>query len=878
MKIFIFLISIFLSINAASDVTNSESGQASNSVVRDSTKTYLRRSLESLKPIEKIITGDNIYVQEEKDFIQIIFPWETHVKAAFYKRGKYLYAFFDQPKKFTHEQKNQNIISIKNFDTVSYSFVVIELPEGFENFETFKLNEAWVVKSSNKPVDLEFNILNLQMTKIKMSKISLSNIKTEFANNIDHEILKKSIIFETGNFNKAYVVYDPIIGDYLQIVPFYLDSTGSSKRQFVDFNILPTFQGFVIQILSDKIRIFCDPLNNMNGIFIYSPHFSDSSHTKIKNPQKTIFSSKFFDKTLVKEGPDFMLEKQNLLIAISKSTNSEEKYNSKMKLAKFLFSNKLYYESLGVLEGVANTYAQLFNTNQHNLSLLIISSVICNRFEYAATLLESFNSKYLEEALEPEILFWGNFNNWMLGENTANVNFLENIDGFIAPYHNSLKFKLALSDLKQSLTSKQFERAELIFKKIDLSWAPNKNDINSFEFMKAMYYVWKENNIFGITLDDSKGVILPSKLEVTVELSKAIEILSRIAGDINDTYNRPKAELELVKIKYIQKQMSNEEAIEALDSIRYVTFENEILYNLLTAIAFFQKKKEDYIAALRTYKYIVNSFDYASNDIFVTNNMMNMYEKIFGAEGIAYKMSPYEAVSLFYEFRTLTPIGSVGDDIALQISKRLINLDLFDEVETLLKHQVNFRQQDKKRIDVADKLALIYLLNKKPQEAIKIIIDTDNENFSFEVFQQRNRFKASALEQLNREKEALSLIAYDKSIEAEYIRRDIYFKLAMWDKFILSLESEIEASLGSGTELSDATKENILKLIIAYFKAGDISAVARLNIKIPDQYALLKNTAKFFEITQDPVSLKNFEESVRFNDVSSFLKQYKANL
>src|SRR5207244_10501927 len=56
-------------------------------------------------------------------------------------------------------------------------------------------------------------------------------------------------------------------------------------------------------------------------------------------------------------------------------------------------------------------------------------------------------------------------------------------------------------------------------------------------------------------------------------------------------------------------------------------------------------------------------------------------------------MPAIEALSLFYDFRELTPIGRRGDELIRRLADRLVSVDLLDQAAELLQHQVDHRLQ-----------------------------------------------------------------------------------------------------------------------------------------------------------------------------------------
>ncbi len=92
---------------------------------------------------------------------------------------------------------------------------------------------------------------------------------------------------------------------------------------------------------------------------------------------------------------------------------------------------------------------------------------------------------------------------------------------------------------------------------------------------------------------------------------------------------------------------------------------------------------------------------------------------------------------LFYDFRELTPIGSRGDEMIRRLADRLVSVDLLDQAAELLQYQVDHRLQGAARAQVATRLAVIYLMNRKADRALATLRATRTADLSNELRNQR---------------------------------------------------------------------------------------------------------------------------------------------
>src|SRR5439155_21039238 len=136
-------------------------------------------------------------------------------------------------------------------------------------------------------------------------------------------------------------------------------------------------------------------------------------------------------------------------------------------------------------------------------------------------------------------------------------------------------------------------------------------------------------------------------------------------------------------------------------------------------------------------------------------------------------MPAIDALSLFYDFRELTPIGRRGDEMIRRLTDRLVSVDLLDQAAELLQHQIDHRLQGAARAQVATRLAVVYLMNRKPDRALATLQSTRITDLSNDLRDQRLLLEARALSNLGRHDVALELITNISSREAVRLRSDV---------------------------------------------------------------------------------------------------------
>ena len=143
-------------------------------------------------------------------------------------------------------------------------------------------------------------------------------------------------------------------------------------------------------------------------------------------------------------------------------------------------------------------------------------------------------------------------------------------------------------------------------------------------------------------------------------------------------------------------------------------------------------------------------------------------------------LPPVDALGMFYEYRELTPIGRRGDEMIRRLADRLVAVDLLDQAAELLQYQVDKRLEGAARAQVAARLAMVYLTNRKPDRAISALRTTRIADLSGELRQQRLLLEARAQSDVGRHDLALDIISNITGREAIRLRSDIYWASRRW--------------------------------------------------------------------------------------------------
>jgi hypothetical protein len=215
-------------------------------------------------------------------------------------------------------------------------------------------------------------------------------------------------------------------------------------------------------------------------------------------------------------------------------------------------------------------------------------------------------------------------------------------------------------------------------------------------------------------------------------------------------------------------------------------------------------------------------------------------------------MPAIDALSLFYDYRELTPIGRRGDEMIRKLADRLVSVDLLDQAAELLQHQVDNRLQGAARAQVAVRLAVIYLIARKPDRALQALRTSRTGDLPNELRNQRLMIEARALADTGRPDVALEVISSMQGREVERLRADILWKARRWRDAGEQIEKLYGDRWREFSPLTEPERADVMRAAIGYALGEDTIGLDRFRTKYapkmaegPDRRAFEVVTAPF---------------------------------
>lgn len=779
--------------------------------------------------------GAILYDHKGEDHALIFNLGNETSKASVFFRGKYLWVVFDQQKVFSFKN---NVGIFSDFELVpssSGTVLRLKVADGYSNANArlSKIKNGWAITVSKR----------------KFYSNDKNNFKAESSSNSADD----SIAIR-GNFFDSSVItfHDPEVGDVVNVIA--VDSIGSrvaDKKDSVDFGVLESVQGVAIALYSDDVKVekseqeikVVSDASLPEDVSIGANNFPGSIEEYAKLPSIL----PYLDKNL--NILNFNQQKSRLISEAANSQNNDEQYIKNLELAKFFFVHEWYSESLDAIniakQASPARYQNDFQTRfLAAVNYTLVGDVASAKSEYDALL----NYDDVRQILE--VSLWNKYNSFLAGVNPGVIGFSDNIGKTIKYYSNDKYWPMLLAEIELALNANDLKMVEKLLRD-HREVEDGSKYANSLKFYQAEYY--RKRNQFNL----------------------AKQFYRELVNDETDLFNMARAKFNLVKLKLKEREIGILEAIKTLEELRFQWRGDQLEYEILMQLAGYYKDNNDIMNSLRIYQYIQTAFNNKISNFYITSEMARIFNEVFLPGGVSETMDDFSAVALFYEFKELNPIGEQGDDVILGIAKRLVRLDLLENAEDLLRHQIKYRLQGEKRIVNADNLAVVLLMDKKPNEAMLILDDTDRDNFSFNEHQYRTRLRAKALIDLEKYSDAIEYLKDDDSSDAEIIKREALFQGRNWNGYIDRVASSVDQITEKLDQKDPAAVQDILRLAISYYLVGRQEDISKLISTVQGRDEELKNTLALLVTSGEAVDYKNLDKSLNIDQMKMLLDKYK---
>ncbi|MCE1237649.1 MAG: tetratricopeptide repeat protein [Hyphomicrobiales bacterium] len=244
-------------------------------------------------------------------------------------------------------------------------------------------------------------------------------------------------------------------------------------------------------------------------------------------------------------------------------------------------------------------------------------------------------------------------------------------------------------------------------------------------------------------------------------------------------------------------------------------------------------------------------------------------------------LKPIDALTLYYDFRELVPIDRRGDELVRKLADRLVGVDLLPQAAELLSYQIDNRLKGAARAQIAADLAVVHLLDRKPEKAIAVLNKTRQSQLPMSLERQRRLVEARALSDAGRSNTALELLSSMTGSDVTRLKADVLWKGKRWREAGERLEALLGNRWQDALPLDDQERQDVLRVAIAYALANDQLSLDRLRGKFRTKMAASPQAHTFDVVTQ-PIQSQGGEfrdvarQIASLDTMRQFLQEYRA--
>jgi hypothetical protein len=613
---------------------------------------------------------------------------------------------------------------------------------------------------------------------------------------------------------------DPSAGDTLVIVPGVLGRGVLDARRYAEFAVLPTAAGLVVRPYADDL----DVVVSTGHVMIGRPGglaMTKGPISAAQSPQALLRgddSPSFLDLAnwANSQGTNFYKAQQRLRAHIA-AERSEDANHARLALARFYLGNQFGPEAMGLIDIVQATDPSM-QGDMRLQTMRAAANYMMQRYRDAHN---DIGSGALDN--DRHAAFWrglieAKLQNW--NDARKSLAMAEPVLHRYAPEWQA-RARLAQAEAALAVNSVEVADSQLNHLPHDL---PRGLALEA-QLERAKLYAAEGR------YQDAQGLF--ASLEHSGD--------ERIASE---------AVFDGTQAGLADGAITRDQAITALEGLRFRWRGDSLELRTLRklgALYFDKKSWREGLYVLR-----IASLNFPNEELARTaqDDMRATFVNLF-LKGKADAIAPIQALSLFYDFIDLTPIGPEGDEMIRRMTDRLVAVDLLDPAEKLLNYQVTKRLDGMARAQVATRLAMIDLMDHKPKDALASLKSTDIAGLPDDVNHARVLLEARALAALKQWDQALDMIAVDEAPDTRKLRADIYWESGNWAVAGQMSEGLLADRWNDTVPLTPDERQNVMRAAIAYSLADDETSLDRLRTRFGPKMKTSPDASAFAVVTQN---------------------------
>lgn len=731
--------------------------------------------------------------------VRVVFPFDQETPAAVFRRGDAVWMIFDTVAGIVPPAQSDQL------DALARGFDVIA--SGDTQVVRVELSQDRLATLGSEGMAWVLSLGDIMLTPTEPMELRRRR-------DVDGDFELVANILRPA---RVHDFRDPAVGDMLKVVTAYPPARGVTRTlDFVEFSALRSVHGLVIKPKNPELDIALDNelavMSTPGGLIVSTadaPRSADRSITEA-------LRSSFVDLgQLQRDNPIAFKQHLEEMMALAATGEGKARDAARLNLAQYYIANRFAHEALGVLDVMESELADDDMTRRMRITRAI-ADVLAARPGDALAIL---NSPAIAQDIDA--LFWRSMARADSGDfKGARHDALEAISVAEA-YPLWLRNKFYFAATRAAVETGDLPLAERI---IDLVGA------GGLSVEEASLY-----HLLAGRIDEGRG-----------RVAEAIDTYGQvIAADIRPT--RAEAIYRTLKLLDEQGTLDLAKATQTLAAEAMLWRGDEIEAGMLTMLADFYFRDRKYRPGFEVVQQAVAHYPDSAPINELHGVAREMFEQLF-LDGMAESLGPVDALSLYYDFRQLTPPGVRGDEMIRNLARRLVRVDLLAQAAELLQYQLDNRLRGVARPQVAADLAVIYLADRKPQDAIRVLNATRLPDLPETLTRQRKVLEARALIDSGRDQMAMDLLRDMSGIDIKLMQIDAHWKAQRYARAAEMLEA-LYSDQPAGVPLNQTARMGLIKAAVGFAFANDTFGQSRLRAKFGDAMVVAPEWPMFDLVT-----------------------------
>jgi hypothetical protein len=729
------------------------------------------------------------------------FPWKAPLGAAVFRRGESVWLVFDTAVKLDVGGAPAPNAAFKGMQVVNgadYAAVRIASP-ATADVKAWNDGATW---------------------SISLGQGGAQKFATPIKVERDPQSLSPALQADVSGATKVVWVADPVVGDRLAVVTALGPSKGvAGRRAFVDLTLLPSAEGLGVEPRAPDLALAIDGewvrITRPKGLALSAVSAVGAAKPALIGlPQAAAMPALIDYPAWSRTGQGgFMARYIELQKAAADEMNREAAgdkqagVNARIGLARFLAGSELSYEAIGVLNLLGRKHPEVMGDPEFR-GIRGAARAMAGRFKEADN---DFSVPFLQD--DPASALWRGYSAAMQNDwPTAKAAFVKGASALnqFTPAWQS-RFARAYAE-----TALELGQLNVAATEVALSIAQTNDPLEQL----------------------ATRLIQARLIEAEGYPKRALPLYDAVARTPLDRISVP-AQVHAAEIRLAEGQINPTQAASTFASLRFRWRGDRVEVELIRTLGQLYLAQGHYREAMETLRSIASQKIAAPEMQDVQNDLAKTFRLLF-LDGQADGMEPIQALGLFYDFKDLTPLGADGDLMVRKLARRLVDVDLLDQASDLLKYQVDNRLDGAAKAQVATDLATLYLMNRKPEQAIEAINESRTTVLPAALQDQRRLLEARAWLALNNTDHALELVGKDASADANGIRAEAAWRAHQWSQAGALLEKVLGDRWQTSGPLAPDEEAMLMRAGIAYSLADDGMSLDRLRAR----YGVLVNEAR----------------------------------